>query len=176
MPFSKKQEKEGQMNYQKQFENNEVRFGNHFVCNGMQIVCRSDLIPISFWMLTLPWTFWKASSPISGTCEGFFWREFQEMLVVSYLVFQACVAKALAIYRIENLRNLENRRKIWNYRKILFFQFLVYFSPIFAYFSPIFWISGVFLFCRWPRLLQGVCLTWQRFGQEWRISVLALFA
>ena len=35
-------------------------------------------------MLTIPWTIWNPRSPIS--------KEFEEMLVVSYLVLHACIS------------------------------------------------------------------------------------
>ena len=66
-------------------------------------------------------------------------------------------AKALAIYRIENPRNPENRRKIGKISENpIFCLFWVYFSDIFAYFSPIFWISGVFYSVDG----QGFCNSW----------------
>ena len=65
------------------------------------------------------------------------------------------LAKALVIYRIEKPRNPENRSKIGKiWENPVFLPIFGLFFLFFAYFSPIFWISGFFLFCRWPRLLQ----------------------
>ena len=68
------------------------------------------------------------------------------------------VAKALAIYRIENPEIQKIGEKLAKYRKIRFFcgLFLVYFSFLFG--LPIFLLfSGLqgFSFCRWPRLSQS---------------------
>ena len=75
--------------------------------------------------------------------------------------FLAMVAKALAIHRIEKPRNPENRRKLENIGKILYFANFWSIFPIFGLFLSYFLDLGVFLFCRWPRLLQGYGSGWE---------------
>ena len=63
----------------------------------------------------------------------------------------------------KSLGHLQNRKtpeiqkigeKQAKYRKILFFAYFWSVFPIFCLFFSYFLDSGVFLFCRWPRLLQ----------------------
>ena len=69
-------------------------------------------------------------------------------------VFNLDLAEALATYRIEKPQKIGEKYRGNRSDNPIFCLFLVYFSPVFCLFFSNFPDFGVFLFCRWPRLLQ----------------------